>query len=832
MPHQTPHRFRGSARRFLAFLVTFLLALILAGSLHAQATQPAAAPGGTAASVTIWSKSQGPPKVFFNEAIPATRAAAITLAKYLSAVTSTQVTPAKIKAPADEEAFYVGFRDPQALFAPNATFSVETTPGGQVFVDGVSPATDLQVAVMDLVQNELKCRIWSHNEQDLPKQDALAFAASKRAPIPAFRQLYLFNKEAFGMPGDFKYAIKAKQGPEFTGNHTLYPLLESTFKEHPEFLPADDKGVRKPSIHLCYTAKGLPEALAKALSAEVEQRKGNVKDFIYFAGPGDWYGGMCKCPVCTKVYDEEAWTNADGKVFKGYSATLVRMINETGKLLDQKYPGAQIGTFAYMSLDNPPAITKPGPNVHIQLPRLRYDSCTAVDVSPKNRNVYLAMQKWAEIAPNRFYIWEYGANFSNFLEPFPDTHAMAQNIKVYHKMGVTGLYIQGNYVSPGSDMVVLKNWVWSRLIWDPTLNIDAVIREFCDGYYGPAGNIMFEYVRALDDSVKNPQPIVVSEFADANKTFLTPELETKLYGILDEAMEQAKTKPTPYLTRVKEARASLEAARLWRAGPLVEKEGRLVRSDFPYDPFEEARDLLAHIRGSSVREWSTGRNNQLAFAAWYGGPIHTLNQDKLQAVLAPVQGGITRVTFDGVNIIQNIYSQPVGCDGVFVEQGGNYASIKVETGIGAWSPDTKAFNVSYFQLLPGNRIRMTTTLTGVRKTDPKDPLHAGYRTAYRVINGEAPKIELMRLETPTNFPYKAGAKNVPLGRFDSIRISYPKAGIVLEDSYPEMQGLSGTLSQSAVGSSVVVTVSTEPLDLIPNKPYEAPVRVLEFKKTK
>lgn len=815
MPHQS------ILNGFWAILITCILAL----PAYAQAPQPATTP------VQLWARSQEAPKVYFNEAVPGARPAAAVLAKYLSTITGTEVAPEKANAIGDEKAFYVGFRDPQKIFTPDATFSVETTPSAQVLLDGVNPAADLHVAVMDFVQNELKCRIWSHDEEEVSKQKVLAFVPSKRAPIPAFKQLYLFNKEAYGMPGEFKFAIKAKQGPEFTGNHTIYPLLESTFKEHPEFLPADDKGNRKANnLHLCYSAPGLPQALADALALEVEKRKGNIKDFIYFAGPGDWYGGWCKCPVCTKIYEEETWTNADGKAMKAYSATLVRMMNETGKLLDQKYPGVQVGTFAYMSLDNPPGITKPGPNVHIQLPRLRYDSCTPVDVSAKNRAVYLAMQKWAEIAPNRFYIWEYGANFSNFLEPFPNTHAMAQNIKAYRKMGVTGLYIQGNYVSPGSDMVVMKNWVWSKLIWNPDLNVDAVIREFCEGYYGPAAPRMVDYINALDESVIKPQPIVVSEFSDANKTFLTPEVEAKLYNILDEALKLAQSKPNPYISRVKEARASLEAARLWRAGPLVEKDGRLVRSDFPYDPYDDARDLLQNLRGAAIKEWGSGRSYHFGFAAWYGGPLLILNQDKLQAALAPVQGGLTRVTFDGVNVIQSLCNEPTGVDGQFAEQGGNYGSIKLETGIGLWSPDTKAINLSYFQLIPGNSIRIQTTITPLRKLE--DPLRAGNRTTYKLIDGEAPKIELMRLGTPNNFPYKAGAKNVALGRFDSLRITYPKAGIVIEDSYPEYQGLSGTLTQAAVGAPVTLVVITEPLVVFPNKAIEAPVRVMAFTKNK
>jgi hypothetical protein len=819
------------SNRLLA-LPAVLLSLILclcALPVQAQPNQPDQAQ----AAVEVWAGAQAAAKVYYNEAAPTSASAAKALAKYLSTITATQVQAAKLKTPSADKGFYVGFRKPQSD-NPKATFSVEVTPKGQVFLDGLDGNDDVHVAVMDLVQNELGCKIWSHNEEDIPVQTKLAFKPGVRAPIPAFNQIFMFNNEASAMPGEFRYAIKAVHGPQFTGNHTLYPLLEAAAKEHPEFFPADDKGVRKGNnLHFCYSAPGIAQALADALSKEVEKRKGNIKDYIYFAGMGDWYGGFCKCPTCTAIYKEETWINPDGKAMTGLSATLVRMMNQTGAILDKKYPGIQIGTFAYMSLDNPPGITKPAANVHIQLPRLRYDTCTPVDVSPANRKVYLAMQRWAEIAPNRLYIWEYGANYSSFLDPFPVTHSMAQNIKVYAKMGVAGILMQGNYVSPGSDMVVLRNWVWSRLFWNPELDTDALIKQFCEGYYGPAAPKMIEYINALDDSVKNPH-IVVSEFSDANKTFLKPELEAKLYAIIDDAVKAAQSdatgKSATYLRRVKEARSSLEAARLWRPGPLVEKNNRLVRSDFPSDTYDDARDLLAHIRNASPREFGTGKNYHMGFMTRHGGPLLVIKEDKLQAAIAPTQGGLTRITFDGIDVIGNLYTQPVGCDGTFVEQGANYGSIKVETGVGNWSPNNKAWNLSYFQVLPGNKLRIQTTLTQVAK--PEDPARAGSRTSYKLINGEAPKIERISLGTAIDIPYKAPIKRAAFPRFDTLRITYPKAGIVIEDTYPGVEGLSGDISQATATSGVAVTINTQPMELTTNHPTEAPVRVLTFTRTK
>ena len=97
----------------------------------------------------------------------------------------------------------------------------------------------------------------------------------------------------------------------------------------------------------------------------------------------------------------------------------MRMINSTAEILEKEFPGIQIGTFAYMSLEAPPAKTRPRHNVAIRLPRLRHDTVRSILEADKNQSFRRNLDRWAELAPGRLFIWEYGANFRNFLKPFP-----------------------------------------------------------------------------------------------------------------------------------------------------------------------------------------------------------------------------------------------------------------------------------------------------------------------------------------------------------------------------------------------------------------------------
>eukprot|EP01051_Picozoa_sp_SAG22_P002278 SAG22_NODE_100_length_20558_cov_10.189305_13_plen_271_part_00 len=67
-----------------------------------------------------------------------------------------------------------------------------------------------------------------------------------------------------------------------------------------------------------------------------------------------------------------------------------------------------------------------------------------------------------------------------FIQPFPNYYVLGPNIQYFHKMGVTGVFEEGDDSSAGGDMNALKNFVMARLLWDPSLNPDALIDAFLD----------------------------------------------------------------------------------------------------------------------------------------------------------------------------------------------------------------------------------------------------------------------------------------------------------------------------------------------------------------
>jgi hypothetical protein len=495
-------------------------------------------------------------------------------------------------------------------------------------------------AVYHLLEAYLGCRWWSHSEESVPRQERLAVPALDLLRHPPFTLHSMMNIEFSSKANDFNTRILGSGTENFTGSHNLQPMLEGYSKTHPEILPQNAEGVRKfNNLHYCYLAPGIAEALTEALEKQIISRKGKVDGVIYFAGMGDWYGGMCECEACKAVYADEKWTDPDGREKPGYTATLLRLINTAAERLDAKYPGVRIGTFAYMSLEAPPAKTRPRANVAIRVPRLRHCTMHGADECDKNGTFRRNLERWCEITPGGVYIWDYGVSFKNFLYPFPCLNAMAANLKFYHKIGVKGVMIQSNYVTPGSDLVVLKNYVWRRLMWQPELKTADLLHEFCQGYYGPAADAMETYVTTMEAAVRQPEMIHADEFAGPG--FLSPAARTAMAAQRVLALAAAGT-TEPWARRVREGTASIEYLQLSNPGVLKADGAQWLASNAAPDRLTRAVALLADLRESGMTEWNNGKGAWQYFVASQGGPRVSLQAGDWQAELAVLNNGMIR----------------------------------------------------------------------------------------------------------------------------------------------------------------------------------------------
>ncbi|MFM1551469.1 MAG: DUF4838 domain-containing protein, partial [Lentisphaeria bacterium] len=255
---------------------------------------------------------------------------------------------------------------------------------------------------------------------------------------------------------------------------------------------------------------------------------------------------FCRCSDCV------AGREAEGSE----SGNWLAFTNAVAEAITEQYPDVLVGMHAYLHTIKPPKTVRPHDNVLIYIASLDRDQ--KKDFSQHADGTYI--KGWCDIAKN-VWVWDYDTNFRNYITPHPNYLTTARNIRFCAEAGCTGMRIQGSH-GRLSDLYQMRDWVNLQLMWDPSRAPDALRREFCDGFYGPAGKHVIEYVTTLDEII-NRDDTFLSCFSPTTENWLSLEDLNAITRIVENAESAAANDPV-LSKRVKQLRFSVNAVWLRR----------------------------------------------------------------------------------------------------------------------------------------------------------------------------------------------------------------------------------------------------------------------------
>lgn len=244
---------------------------------------------------------------------------------------------------------------------------------------------------------------------------------------------------------------------------------QATFDAHPEYLAL--VAGKRTGPQFCSTH---PDVRAMATEWALSQLRRDPKLDMVSMETSDM-DGHCECEACVKA----------GTV----SDRAFGLANEVARAVAAEFPGKQVGLYAYNDHSEPPSFDLE-PNVYVQLTagftRGRYTFEELLERWPaKTRN--LGFYDYYS-----FWLWDWdmppgglGGNLKSLRERIPR----------YAKLGATsldaesgnnwGLHGRGYYIA-------------NRLMWNPEVDVDALLADFYTTAFGPAAATMARYYERLD----------------------------------------------------------------------------------------------------------------------------------------------------------------------------------------------------------------------------------------------------------------------------------------------------------------------------------------------
>jgi len=466
--------------------------------------------------------------------------AAADLASYLKRITGADfavIKEAQVKEPpralivvgAGKLAAAAGI-DPASL--PPEGFLLRAAPGRLYIVGADRGSLDggTWYGVADLLERDLGVRwLWPGELGTVvPRKTSLSLGRIDRTGAPALHLRHIrdgianLNPQKLGRgmtelemdtarhaamrQASDEWTSHLRLGGNFRANygHGFTTWWEKHHDSHPEYFAMMPDGSRTwpwsnyDRVKICVSN----QAVARQWMENAREFFRRSPEFLSFsASPNDnVFQGNCVCPECEKWDDPngEKYTmnwRAGGKDVAREHVSLtdryVRFYNRVAEMLAQEFPDKLVGGYAYGSWKNPPLRERNlRPNVLVG-----YVGFNDLYVAGASRRKDLEQwDEWATLARNLFYR-------PNLLHtghglPLVFIHKLAADIQHRAERNMMGCDFDSlvhHWSTQGINYYVL-----AKLLWNPRLDVDALLDDYCRTGFGAAAGEVRKYYLAVE----------------------------------------------------------------------------------------------------------------------------------------------------------------------------------------------------------------------------------------------------------------------------------------------------------------------------------------------
>ena len=514
--------------------------------------------------------------VIARDASEAEQTAAAELAHYLGQITGSEFAVRRESETLQAGShIYVGLSTvpsaPQDKLAPEEW--VVRSVGNDVFIIGGSPRGTLY-GVYHFLEDVCGVHWWSPWEESVPQHKTLKVGKLNLHGKPVIRyrdiyylMLYSNNGRRFAARNrlDLQGEDDAPNVREFGGErhygppypcHTFnrYFPPEQYSKEHPEWYALIDGKRTFENSQLCLTNDELRKAfLAKLIdyietSSRQARENGLTPPDVFSVSKNDFGSmGACQCDKCQAL----------AKAEESETGPLLDFVNYMADGIKEKYPRVYVETLASWHLQKPPKTIRPRDNVIIRLAD-HSSNFTLPITDPGNEDFRERLESWAKIT-GHLRIWNYGVTFAPYYGlPLPTVQTYPVNYRYYAEHHVEGVFNHHEYLIL-ADMRDFKVWMTMKLLENPYADYDRLVRTFTDGFYGPAGKCVRDYLADLEAAAR-ARPSYLSMYPSPTQyNYLTLDFVLKAQKTFDKAEKAAGADPV-LRRRLRHARLSLDRA--------------------------------------------------------------------------------------------------------------------------------------------------------------------------------------------------------------------------------------------------------------------------------
>lgn len=419
--------------------------------------------------------------------------------------------------------------------------------------------------VYSLLEEQLGCRWYSPELTVIPESKTVRIDAKLNdAQKPAFSYRHTDWRSSRNAEWAAANKTNGTLPKEMGGSvtyaafcHTMATLVpDSLYAEHPEYFAyrIDASERLDPTVAEQHSQRCLsnPDVLTVTIenTREILQAKPDAQIMSITQNDNQLY---CECDRCNAVSEQ----------YGGQGGLNLWFVNQVARALKNDFPNILFDTFAYHYTRTPPKNIVAEDNVCIRFCTIENCFChpirecghqrqdedffdRAKEVEPRIAN---EMKEWGKLC-KRLYVWDYTANFRHYLQLFPNFHVMADNLQFFLENNAEGVFEEG--LGGGEvdyEFGAMKAYILAKLMWNPYQNVEHMMDEFMDAYYGEASApYVKQYINFITNKITNCTHLYIQNWHYENGYFTYPEI-IKMDIMWKKAKDNAGTEEQ--LTRIR-----------------------------------------------------------------------------------------------------------------------------------------------------------------------------------------------------------------------------------------------------------------------------------------
>lgn len=397
--------------------------------------------------------------------------------------------------------------------------------------------------------------------EEYPKLEKIMIPCGKWVENPVFKHRHWSGYCGKGGPA---WRVRASGGGgRFLFHHNLHRIIDPVkYANHPEYFPVIAEEQRssnpvyrnlKPGERFVPAAGQTaywqpcvsnPEVVALTVETICRFFEQNPGRESFSLGIND-SGGFCQCQGCLKI-------SPPGLPPSSRQANAYRMYKfyqQIAEKVAEKYPRVRLGFLAYSDLN-----TWYPEKLHpLLMPYFTQSLADAFDSDYREKN--LSTIKRISSFATHFGLYEYLYG-DGFFIPRIYLHYLAEGLRFAARCGADGFYAEA-YPNWGLDGP--KLYILEKLLWNPELDVDKLLQQWCQGLFGEAGPLMKEYFDFLEKAWCQQKPssssrgmyrLLGSRYKKEQLTeIFPPEVCEQAWRLLLKAEEEARKRNLPEVVK-------------------------------------------------------------------------------------------------------------------------------------------------------------------------------------------------------------------------------------------------------------------------------------------